>query len=90
MFHESLNASLAEAIHSCISARVISPFSTPISDIKGVVWMELDNGAVIIYDNVYICFVCGFNNNGDVAVTLTATGGTGMHSVNLSLLLDMS
>lgn len=50
----------------------------------------LDNGAVIDYDNVYIGFVCSFSDNGDVAVTLTATGGTGIHIVNLYPLLDMS
>ena len=50
--------------------------------IKGVGWTELDNGAAITYDNSYIGFVCGFNSNGDVAVTLSATGGPGTHLID--------
>ena len=51
--------------------------------LKGIGWTELDNGVAIDYDNDYIGFACGFNSGGDVQVTLVATGGPGIH------LLDM-
>jgi hypothetical protein len=51
--------------------------------IKGVGWTELDNGTAITYDNTYIGFACGFNSNGDVTVNLTATGGPGIHLIDL-------
>ncbi|MBI3953908.1 MAG: hypothetical protein HY330_05290 [Chloroflexi bacterium] len=51
--------------------------------IKGIGWTELDNGVAITYDNSYIGFACGFNSNGDVTVNLVATGGPGIHLIDL-------
>jgi len=51
--------------------------------IKGVGWTELDNGVAVTYDNSFIGFACGFNSNGDVTMNLTATGGPGIHLIDL-------
>ncbi|MCL5998403.1 MAG: hypothetical protein M1546_20470 [Chloroflexi bacterium] len=51
--------------------------------IKGVGWTELDNGVAVTYDNAYIGFACGFNSNGDVTINLVATGGPGIHLIDL-------
>ncbi len=51
--------------------------------LKGVGWTELDNGVAVTYDNAYIGFACGFNSNGDVTMNLTATGGSGIHLIDL-------
>lgn len=50
---------------------------------KGVGWTELDNGVAVTYDNAFIGFACGFNSQGDVTMNLTATGGPGIHLVDL-------
>ena len=50
---------------------------------KGVGWTELDNGVAVTYDNSAIGFACGFNSNGDVTMNLTATGGPGIHLIDL-------
>lgn len=51
--------------------------------IKGVGWTELDNGVAVTYDNAHIGFACGFNSNGDVTMELVATGGPGVHLIDL-------
>lgn len=51
--------------------------------LKGVGWTELDNGVALTYDNSYLGFACGFNSNGDVTINLTATGGAGIHLIDL-------
>ncbi len=51
--------------------------------VKGVGWTELDNGVAVTYDNAYIGFACGFNSNGDVTLNLPATGGPGIHLIDL-------
>ncbi|HET7265784.1 MAG TPA: hypothetical protein VFL28_14055 [bacterium] len=52
-------------------------------EIKGIGWTELDNGVAVTYDNGYEGYACGFNSRGDVAVYLTATGGPGVHLIDL-------
>ncbi|MDO8635399.1 MAG: hypothetical protein Q7R34_04020, partial [Dehalococcoidia bacterium] len=52
-------------------------------NIKGVGWTEVDNIYAVVYDNSYIGFACGFNSNGDVTVNLTASGGRGVHLIDL-------
>jgi len=51
--------------------------------IKGVGWTELDNGFAVTYDNAYIGYSCGFNSQGDVTMTLVATGGRGTHLIDI-------
>jgi hypothetical protein len=52
-------------------------------EIRGVGWTELDNGVAVTYDNAYTGFACGFNSRGDVTIHLRATGGPGVHLVDL-------
>jgi len=52
-------------------------------EIKGVGWTELDNGVAVTYDNAYAGYACGFNSRGDVEILLTATGGPGVHLLDL-------
>jgi hypothetical protein len=51
--------------------------------VKGIGWTELDNGFAATYDNAHIGYACGFNSNGDVTMTLVATGGPGVHLVDI-------
>ncbi len=51
--------------------------------VKGIGWTELDNGFAVTYDNGYIGYACGFNSNGDVTMTLVATGGPGTHLIDI-------
>lgn len=52
-------------------------------EIKGVGWTEIDNGVAVTYDNAYAGYACGFNSRGDVEILLTATGGPGVHLIDL-------
>lgn len=55
--------------------------------ILGVGWTQLDNTLAVDYDNSYIGYGCGFHSNGYMAVHLTATGGLGIHIIDLYPLL---
>ena len=55
--------------------------------ILGVGWTQLDNTLAVDYDNSYIGYGCGFHSNGYMAVHLTATGGPGVHIIDLYPLL---
>jgi hypothetical protein len=52
-------------------------------EIKGVGWTEIDNAVAVTYDNAYMGYACGFNSRGDVTIYITATGGPGVHLVDL-------
>jgi hypothetical protein len=51
--------------------------------LKGVGWSETANIYHIVYDNSYLGYACGFNSQGDVTVTLPATGAPGWHFIDL-------
>jgi hypothetical protein len=51
--------------------------------IDGVGWTQLDNTLGVDYDNSYIGYSCGFNSNGYMVVHMHATGGPGIHMINL-------
>ncbi len=55
--------------------------------ILGVGWTQLDNTLAVDYDNSYVGYGCGFHSNGYMAVHLTATGGPGVHIIDLYPLL---
>jgi hypothetical protein len=50
--------------------------------LKGVGWTEYDNILIVTYDNAYLGYACGFTSQGDVLVTLTATGAPGLHLID--------
>ncbi|MCC6947308.1 MAG: hypothetical protein IT539_06005 [Bradyrhizobiaceae bacterium] len=51
--------------------------------LKGVGWTETANIYTVLYDNNYIGYACGFNSQGDVEITLYATGEPGWHFIDL-------
>ena len=51
--------------------------------LKGVGWTQLDNTLGVDYDNAYIGYGCGFNSNGYTVIHLRATGGPGIHLIDL-------
>ncbi|MDP3984412.1 MAG: hypothetical protein Q8Q52_05305 [Acidimicrobiia bacterium] len=70
------------------AAIAITPDSGPWgSEIKlnltGVGWTETANIYTLVYDNSYLGYACGFNSQGDVEVTLKATGEPGWHFIDL-------
>ncbi|NBD24951.1 hypothetical protein [Paenibacillus glycinis] len=60
------------------------PAGTEIAiQIKGVGWTEYDNAYYLDYDNAYLGYMCGFNSQGTVTFTVTATGEPGYHILDL-------
>ncbi len=55
--------------------------------VLGVGWTQLDNTLAVDYDNSYVGYGCGFHSNGYMAIHLTATGGPGIHIIDLYPLL---
>ena len=51
--------------------------------IKGSGWTELDNTVAVTYDNAAMGYACGFNSNGDITISLLATGHPGTHLIDL-------
>ena len=51
--------------------------------IDGVGWTQLDNTLGVDYDNSYMGYGCGFNSNGYMVIHLHATGGPGVHLIDL-------
>lgn len=51
--------------------------------LEGVGWTQVDNTIAVDYDNSYIGYGCGFNSNGDVVLDLYATGGPGVHLIDI-------
>ena len=52
-------------------------------NLDGVGWTQLDNTLAVDYDNSYIGYGCGFNSNGYTVIHLYATGGPGIHIIDL-------
>jgi hypothetical protein len=65
-----------------VSPPVVKRGETFDVQLKGVGWTEYDNILIVNYDNVYLGYACGFTSQGDVLVTLTATGASGVHLVD--------
>jgi hypothetical protein len=55
--------------------------------IDGVGWTQLDNTLGVDYDNSYMGYGCGFNSNGYMVIHLRATGGPGIHVIDLNPML---
>jgi len=55
--------------------------------IDGVGWTQLDNTLGVDYDNSYMGYGCGFNSNGYMVIHLRATGGPGIHIIDLNPML---
>ena len=55
--------------------------------IYGVGWTQFDNTLSTDYDNNYIGYGCGFASNGYMVIHLYATGGPGIHIIDLHPML---
>ncbi len=55
--------------------------------IDGVGWTQFDNTLAVDYDNSYMGYGCGFNSNGYMVIHLYATGGPGVHIIDLHPML---
>ena len=53
----------------------------------GVGWTQFDNTLSVDYDNSYIGYGCGFASNGYMVIHLYATGGLGVHIIDLHPML---
>jgi hypothetical protein len=49
----------------------------------GVGWSEYDNIYSVDYDNAFMGYGCGFNSHGDVQMVLSASGGPGVHFIDI-------
>ncbi len=56
--------------------------------LEGVGWTQLDNQVAVDYDNSYVGYGCGFNSNGDTLMHLVATGGPGVHLIDIYPLIS--
>ncbi|MGC9221693.1 MAG: hypothetical protein ACP5H2_10150 [Solirubrobacteraceae bacterium] len=52
-------------------------------DLIGLGWTQFDNTLAVDYDNSYVGYGCGFNSDGYTVITLRATGGPGIHLIDL-------
>jgi hypothetical protein len=66
-----------------VSSLVVKEGQSFTIHLKGVGWTQLDNTVGVDYDNSYIGYGCGFNSNGDVVLHLNATGGPGVHLIDM-------
>lgn len=77
--------SAAELVYSITPSLVAAPVGPvePGSEItiqlKGVGWTDTENAYTYVLDNGLIGYACAVHSNGDVTVTLTAPGQSGMH-----------
>ncbi len=49
----------------------------------GVGWDYNTNIVTLDYDNNYLGYACGFNSQGNVTMTITATGAPGIHDIDI-------
>jgi hypothetical protein len=66
-----------------VSSLVVKEGQSFTIHLKGVGWTQLDNTVGVDYDNSYVGYGCGFNSNGDVLLHLNATGGPGVHLIDM-------
>lgn len=57
--------------------------STITIKLMGTGWDYQDNIVAVDYDNSFIGYGCGFNENGNITLNITAYGGPGFHSIDL-------
>ncbi|HEV8021534.1 MAG TPA: hypothetical protein VGP41_09750, partial [Candidatus Lustribacter sp.] len=62
---------------------VVRPGAPIAIHLTGIGWSETGNTYTLDLDNGYMGYACGFNSQGDVAITLRAPGRPGRHYVDL-------
>ncbi|MBI4392924.1 MAG: hypothetical protein HY556_03870 [Euryarchaeota archaeon] len=66
----------------------LSPVSGPLGTMltlhmTGGGWTQYDNIVAVTYDNAFIGFMCSFNSQGNMTLWLPATGGVGLHTIDV-------
>jgi len=46
-------------------------------------WTQYDNIVAVTYDNAYIGYMCSFNTQGNMTTWFPATGGPGLHTIDV-------
>jgi hypothetical protein len=82
------NSTLATASFTILRTANISPTSGPLGTtielhMTGGGWTQYDNIVTVTYDNAYIGYMCSFNTQGNMTTWFPASGGVGLHSVDV-------
>ena len=78
-----INATLYIERTATINATQGPEGSTIMVTLMGVGWDYNTNILAFDYDNSFIGYACGFSSQGNVTIMITATGGPGLHTVDL-------
>jgi hypothetical protein len=78
-----VNASLYIERTASINATQGAAGSTIKIELLGVGWDYNTNILAFDYDNSFIGYACGFSSQGNVTIMITATGGPGLHTIDL-------
>jgi hypothetical protein len=78
---------LRSVVGTGISSAVVTEGQEFTIHLKGLGWTQLDNAIAVDYDNSYIGYGCGFNSNGDLLMHIRASGGPGVHLIDMYPLL---
>jgi hypothetical protein len=62
---------------------VVHPGAPVSIHLTGIGWSETGNTYTLDLDNGYMGYACGFNSQGDVAITIRAPGRIGRHYIDL-------
>ncbi len=81
-------ASVASATFTILRTAAIEPSSGPAGtmimlDMRGGGWTQYDNIVAVTYDNAYIGYMCSFNTQGAMTTWFPASGGVGLHSIDV-------
>jgi hypothetical protein len=66
-----------------IAPAVVRPGAPIAIHLTGIGWTETGNTYTLDLDNGYMGYACGFNSQGDVAISLRAPGRPGRHYIDL-------
>ena len=66
-----------------IAPAVVHPGAPVSIHLTGIGWSETGNTYTLDLDNGYLGYACGFNSQGDVAITIRAPGRLGRHYIDL-------
>jgi hypothetical protein len=78
-----VNATLYIQRTASINATQGAAGSTIKIELQGVGWDYNTNILAFDYDNSFIGYACGFSSQGNVTIMITATGGPGLHTIDL-------
>jgi hypothetical protein len=82
------DTTLAAGSFTILRTAKISPTSGPLGTtielhMTGGGWTQYDNIVAVTYDNAYIGYMCSFNTQGNMTTWFPASGGAGLHSVDV-------